>query len=256
MLKIELNKEKVSESIITTDIEYLKSPDFLCVVGSILYGTNNDDSDIDIRGFNFMPKEYLLGIKKFEQHQNLTGKDDTIVWSADKFVRMLVNGSTIAFEMLFCPDNMIIRRSELASVLLGNKDLFISEKIIKSILGYSKHEWRKTLGKVTRDLGEKRKKHIEEKGYSYKNSYHALRILQTGIELGTIGKIKFPVTNCEFLSLLKCGKVDFTPVETMYNDGVTQLEQILNDKFKNKKQDVDRINDLLCMLNYKNITGD
>jgi len=42
----------------------------------------------------------------------------------------------------------------------------------------------------------------------------------------------------------------------MYNDGVTQLEQILNDKFKNKKQDIDRINDLLCMLNYKNITGD
>jgi predicted nucleotidyltransferase len=250
---VTINNTKIADSLITTNIEYLKSPDFLCIVGSHLYGTNTEGSDLDLRGFNFMPKEFLLGVKKFEQHQNLTEKDDIIVWSAEKFVRMLINGSTIAFEMLFCPANMTLRRSTPTEILLRNTNVFISARVIKSILGYAQHEWRKTLGEVTRDLGEKRKKHIKEKGYSYKNTYHALRILQTGIDLGEYGLVTFPVSGCGFLKALKTGKVDFADVEPMYNSRLKQLEEILNDKFKDKKQDIDYINDLLCELNFKNL---
>ena len=256
MFRVTLDNKDVSKSLITTDIAYLKNPSFLCVIGSRLYGTDSEGSDLDIRGFNFMHKEFLLGVKKFEQHQNLTEKDDVVVWSAEKFVKMLLNGSTVAFEMLFCPDSLIIKKSKFADILTRNTNVFISARVIKSILGYAQNEWRKVLGIVTRDLGEKRKSHIEEKGYSYKNAYHAIRILDSGIELAKHGTMRFPVQGRVFLKAVKEGNVDFCDIEPLYNRCLLELEAILNDKFKNKKQDVDYINDLLCDLNFKNLIGD
>lgn len=254
MFKITLNKDDLKQSIIHTNIDYLKNPDFLCVVGSHLYGTADEDSDMDIRGFSFLPKEFLLGIKKFEQHQNLTDKDDVVVWSVEKYTKMLLNGSTIAFEMLFCPDSKIIRCSPLAYNLLRHKQVFISQRVIKSILGYAQNEWRKVLGETTRDLGAKRKEHIEQKGYSYKNAYHALRILDSGIELAVYGMITFPTQGRGFLRAVKTGDVKFGDVEPLYTRSLSKLETLLSSV--TRKQDVDYINDMLVKLNLKRILTD
>ncbi len=136
MFNVNYKEGNARESTIMTDIPYLKNPDFLCVVGSKLYGTDNEDSDLDIRGFTFLPKEFLLGIKKFEQHQNITS-GDIVVWSVEKYVKMLLNGSSVAFEMLFCPDKFTIRKSEVAQSLIQHKTWFISQRVIKSALGYA-----------------------------------------------------------------------------------------------------------------------
>lgn len=253
MFKVILNKDNLKESVIHTNIEYLKNPDFLCVVGSHLYGTADKDSDMDIRGFCFLPKEFLLGIKKFEQHQNLTGKEDVVVWSAEKYTKMLLNGSTIAFEMLFCNEDKIIRCSNLAYNLTRNKSVFISQRIIKGILGYAQNEWRKVLGETTRDLGAKRKEHIEQKGYSYKNAYHTIRILQCGLELARYGLITFPVSARGFLKAIKAGDVNFEDVEPLYNKYLSELESLLNTV--TEKQDVEYVNDLLVKLNLRKILG-
>lgn len=254
MFKVALNKDNLKQSTIHTNIEYLKNPDFLCVVGSHLYGTNDKDSDTDIRGFSFLPKEFLLGIKKFEQHQNLTGKDDIVVWSVEKYMKMLLNGSTIAFEMLFCNEDKIIRCSKLAYNLTRNKNIFISQRVIKSILGYAQSEWRKVLGETTRDLGAKRKEHLEQKGYSYKNAYHTMRILQCGLELVKYKTITFPVPTRGFLKAVKNGDVNFEDVNPLYNSYLSELESLLGTI--TKKQDVEFINNLLVKLNLKNILTD
>jgi predicted nucleotidyltransferase len=251
MFKVYLNKDDVKKSIVTTDIQYLKEPDFLCIVGSRLYGTSNDDSDLDIRGFSFVPNKLALGIKKFEQHQNLTDGDDTVVWSAEKYVKMLMSGSTIAFEMLFCPDSHIIRCSDLARELLSHKTYYISRRTITSMLGYGKNEWRKVKGEVTRDLGEKRKKHIEERGYSYKNAYHALRILDSGLSLAKYKTMKFPVDGYEFYKAIKNGDVDFKDIEPLYERSLAGLEALLDDM--PKEQEINKVNDLLVRLSIKNI---
>ena len=57
-------------------------------MGSKLYGTDNENSDTDIRGFTFMPKEFLLGIKRFEQHDPPVSKEsDVVLWNVEKFTR-------------------------------------------------------------------------------------------------------------------------------------------------------------------------
>lgn len=253
MFKVIQNLNNMGKSLISTNIDYLKSPDFLCVVGSKLYGTDTPDSDLDIRGFNFMPKEFLLGIKKFDQHQNLADGNDIVVWSAEKFIKMLLNGSSVAFEMLFCSTTMTIRRSKPAEILLRNTDLFISERVIKCMLGYAQSEWRKVLGETTRDLGEKRKEHIKTKGYSYKNAYHAIRILGIGLDLARHGITFFPCTGHQTLKAIKTGNVDFIDAQSLYETALKDLEKIFHKKFIGKKQNLDMINDLLCDLNFKNL---
>lgn len=253
MFRVLINKEDLKKSIITTDIKYLKTPDFLCVIGSGLYGTDDHDSDVDIRGFSFVPKELLLGVKRFEQHQNITGDNDIVVWSVEKFVKMLLNGSSVAFEMLFCPENKTIVRSKPASILLRNTNVFISRKVITSMLGYAQSEWRKVTAEVTRDLGAKRKQHVTEKGYSYKNAYHAIRILDQGCSLAKYSLMKFPADGHEFLKAVKNGHVAFEDVESIYAKRLKDLEELLNTKFTEKKQDLNYINNLLCELQFKNL---
>ena len=257
MFKVVMNDQNnLKKSLISTNIDYLKDPDFLCVVGSRLYGTDTPDSDLDIRGFNFMPKKFLLGVKKFDQHQNLTDGDDIVIWSAEKFVKMLLNGSSVALEMLFCPEKMTIRRSKPAEILLRNTDVFISERVIKCMLGYAQSEWRKVLGETTRDLGAVRKEHIKEKGYSYKNAYHAIRILGIGIDLARHGITFFPCSGHKTLKAIKIGDVELADAQPLYETALKDLEELLHEKFSDKKQDLDMINDLLCDLNFKNLISD
>ncbi len=248
MFNVNYKEGNVKESVIMTDIPYLKNPDFLCVVGSKLYGTDNEDSDLDIRGFTFLPKEFLLGIKKFEQHQNITS-GDIVVWSVEKYVKMLLNGSSVAFEMLFCPDNLTIRKSEVAQSLIQHKTWFISQRVIKSALAYAQSEWRKVLGDGTRDLGKQRKEHIEERGYSYKNASHAIRILDLFYDLAEYGLMQFPVGGHQFIKAVKEGDVNFTDAKNIYSRNLQKLEDILPNV--PEKQEVEKINNLLVSLNLK-----
>lgn len=252
MFNVNYKKTNPKESIITTDLYYLKEPDFVCIIGSKLYGTDNANSDLDIRGFTFMPKEFLLGIKRFEQHDPPVSNDsDTVIWNVEKFVKMLLNGSSVAFEMLFCPDSLIIRKSEAAHTLMKYKTWFISQRVIKSALGYAQSEWRKVVGDTTRDLGVQRKEHIKEKGYSYKNASHAIRILDLYCELAEYGSMSFPVQGCGFIKAVKDGNVDFKDVEGIYNSALYRLEKKLPDV--PKKQETEKINDLLVKLNLKRL---
>jgi hypothetical protein len=255
MFKVDYKEKNPKESIITTDIQYLKKPDFVCVVGSKLYGTDNVDSDLDIRGFTFMPKEFLLGIKRFEQHDPPVSKEsDIVIWNVEKFIKMLLNGSSVAFEMLFCPDSLIIRKSEAAHSLIQHKTWFISQRVIKSALGYAKSEWRKVVGDTTRDLGAQRKQHIKEKGYSYKNASHAIRILDLYYDLAKYGMMSFPIQNHGFIKSVKEGNVSFTDVEAIYYMTLGKLEKKIPDLPNN--QETEKINDLLVKLNLKRLLID
>ena len=76
------------------------------------YVTNSDDVfEEEIR------KQVLLAIQE----------SDVVIWNVEKFVKMLLNGSSVAFEMLFCPDNLIIRKSIQGFTNLGGCYMALSK---------------------------------------------------------------------------------------------------------------------------------
>ena len=83
----------------------------LTLGGSHAYGTNNENSDIDVRGVMFNPMSTLLGNGNFEQFEDK--KTDTTVYGLNKYVGLLMNCNPNVIESLGCkPDHYIILTKE------------------------------------------------------------------------------------------------------------------------------------------------
>lgn len=133
-----MNKELLLE-------QKIKNPDLLCFSGSKLYGTSTPESDTDLRGFLVPPYEYLFGLSNFEQSV-MREPEDRVVYSIRKFFELLIKGDPTATELLFVSKNQVVKSTYIGQMILGNKEMFLSQKLIYRILGYSESEWRKVQG--------------------------------------------------------------------------------------------------------------
>ena len=61
----------------------------LAMGGSYSYGTNNADSDIDIRGITLNRKSDLIGMTQFEQY--VDDKTDTVIYAFNKMISLLLS---------------------------------------------------------------------------------------------------------------------------------------------------------------------
>ena len=59
----------------------------LGLAGSYSYGTNNENSDIDVRGVTLNQKSDLIGLTEFEQY--VDADTDTTIYSFNKLVTLL-----------------------------------------------------------------------------------------------------------------------------------------------------------------------
>ncbi len=69
------------------------------ISGSRAYGLARAGSDEDTRGVCIPPKEYLLGLQTFEQHENET--QDHVVFALAKFVRLALQANPNIIETLY-----------------------------------------------------------------------------------------------------------------------------------------------------------
>lgn len=123
----------------------VRSPDYMVLYGSQLYGTSTPESDRDERGFVMPPFEYLTGLCRFDQRVE-TKVVDRVVWSLSKFVSMLMKGDPQAFEMLFAPDDKVLSCSDIGFLLRESVDMFACQRLYRRIMGYAESEWRKVRG--------------------------------------------------------------------------------------------------------------
>lgn len=122
----------------------LDHPDLLVTAGSRLYGTNTSESDYDYRGFVVPPFEYLAGLGRFE-HQ-IIRDPDTVIYSLQRFIELLIMGDPICYEILFAPQTNIMERTAIGDILLRNRKLFACQRFARRIEGYAQSEWRKVTG--------------------------------------------------------------------------------------------------------------
>ena len=73
---------------------------FLALGGSYAYGTNTDTSDVDVRGCALNRPSDLLGLSTFEQV--IDTATDTVVYSFNKLIGLLLNCNPNTIELLGC----------------------------------------------------------------------------------------------------------------------------------------------------------
>ena len=234
--------------------------DILCLGGSHAYGTNTEDSDIDIRGVAHNSANNILLGKDFE-HVRLDNIDTTI-YSLNKLLPLLLNCNPNTIEILGCLPQHYLQISDTGRELINLSDAFLSKRCINSFGGYTRsqlHELNLLADKHLAELNIRNRKAIEHKKLG-KHMMHLIRLYLMVFDILEDGKINtYRNKDREFLLSVRNGKYldsDYRPTKE-FNDLLNELDS----KFKSlsestqlpDKPDIDRVNKFLFEVNKHTI---
>jgi predicted nucleotidyltransferase len=126
--------------------------------GSHLYGTDTENSDLDIKGIFLPSKEELLSgnhrtniqltrNKKVGERNTKSDVDVELV-SLDRFIELLTDGQTMALDMLFAPSTHYTEEGaeayaskdgEIWNEIKANQERFLSKRV-SSFVGYARKQ--------------------------------------------------------------------------------------------------------------------
>ena len=217
------------------------TPSLEVVYGSRLYGTNQEDSDYDSVGFVVPPKKYRLGLYnsngarfrfKTRELQDKENNFDRTLHDAEKFIHLLVRGNTIGLEAVFAAvsSKNVIHLNSFGRLIVQHREAFLSKQLHAPFHGYAVSERRKAFGETTGKLGAVRKDALEKHGYSPKNAYHCVRLLDEARSLLCDGTICFPFDqrSIDFYRSIRDAVLPASEVDEVIEDRLAQLDKALS----------------------------
>jgi len=129
---------------------------FECISGSKAYGLDTPQSDTDLKGVFYLPKEQFFGLDYIPQVNNET--NDEVYYELGRFVELLVKNNPTILEMLATPDESVLYRHPLMNRL--NIGMFLSKRCKDGFAGYAVAQIHKARGlkkKIMNPIAKKRK---------------------------------------------------------------------------------------------------
>jgi predicted nucleotidyltransferase len=156
---------------------------FITLGGSWSYGTNNENSDIDIRGCVANSKSSLLGLHNFECYVDKV--TDTTLYSFNKLAELLISCNPNTIEMLGCKKEHYLFVNDLGQELIENADLFLSKRALYSFGGYARDQLRRLENNIARFSSDQsiKEKHILD---SVKSAMQSVQNRYSKFENGSI----------------------------------------------------------------------
>jgi predicted nucleotidyltransferase len=155
-------------------------PAYLTVHGSHAYGLNGPKSDLDLRGFFFLPPEQFFGLHGGPEQYEKPDEDDYVTWEFRKFVRLAGANNPNILETLFT-DLEDIRFQTLPAMTLRYhaRDWFLSKKVNKTFGGYAKGQFLKLAKNIDK---------WEDPGVR-KDAMHCVRLIFFAQQMLTEGRL-------------------------------------------------------------------
>ena len=119
------------------------------VSGSYGYGTNREGSDIDFRGVTLNLPSDLIGLTSFDQFEDK--RTDTVIYSFNKLIRLLLNCNPNTIEILGLDDEQYVIRSGMGQELLDHRNIFLSKRAAASFGHYADSQLRRLQNAIARD---------------------------------------------------------------------------------------------------------
>jgi predicted nucleotidyltransferase len=200
------------------------------VHGSHLYGTNTSDSDLDIKGV-YAPYSYdvLCGeepalnvISKANKRINEKSDKNTIerkYYSLAKFYHLLSKGDIGCTEMLFARNFATQKFDNFIKEILDYAPRYMISKKIVSFIHCANNNIKNA----------EKSANVNDINIRNKSLYNAVRLNMEVQELVNTGKIKFPLTDREYLLNIRNGNVDY---QETFNQAKLMSEQsieLIND---------------------------
>lgn len=129
---------------------------FECISGSKAYGLDTPQSDTDLKGVYYLPKEKFFGLEYIPQISNET--NDEVYYELGRFVELLGKNNPNLMEMLATPSECILYKHPLMERL--TLDMFLSKLCKDTFAGYAISQIRKARGykkKIVNPMDKERK---------------------------------------------------------------------------------------------------
>ena len=116
---------------------------FASVVGSICYGTNTPESDVDIRGVAVMKDlSYYYGwLNKFNQYED--NVEDTVIYDIRKAFKLMSDSNPNMLDLLYVDEKFFTKITPYWQTVLDNRDAFLSKKARHTYVGYAYAQLKK-----------------------------------------------------------------------------------------------------------------
>lgn len=173
--------QEIKQILNSTEYSFLKDNEhlgkniiLLGLGGSHAYGTNTENSDLDIRGIALNSKMDILTNQNFDQFVN--EETDTTIYSFNKIITLLSNCNPNTVEMLGLKQEHYLYLSTIGQELLYNRKLFLSKRAINSFGGYANQQLRRLCNKSNRVVSQSEQEQhilntINNAMYDIKTSY-------------------------------------------------------------------------------------
>lgn len=225
------------------------------LVGSTVHGLSNPGTDDrDEMGVCIEPRDYVLGLRRFEHCVARTqpegapsgpGDVDLTVYGLRKFLSLAMKGSPTTLLLFFVRGDDVLEITPTGRELQALVPAVLSQKTGRSFVGYLKAQVRCLRGERstsrTRELSATH-------DYDTKFAMHALRIGHQGIELLETGKISLPITEParSRLRTVRSGETPLAEVLTEIDDVTVRLERLAEGADLPPESDVARVNAFLA----------
>lgn len=204
---------------------------YLCYTGSVTYGTDLPDSDLDIQGFFIPHVDYILGLKNVEhisikmEHKRRRIVEGTI-YDIRKVTKLLAGCNPNVMEMLWVRPSEILYKNSIAQMYLDNRNMFLSKRIKHTYGGYAHAQFHR-MDKLNESVNQnkKRLKSFKQFGYDVKNAMHLIRLLMTGYEALVEGEIHVWREDRNYLINIREGDYTFEQIKEIAEKKFELMEQ-------------------------------
>ena len=169
---------QIKNEIINPEYHFLNTNPFLAgntmligLGGSHAYGTNTENSDLDIRGIAHNSPSYILSGRDFEQVVDVP--TDTVIYSFDKMIKLLCEANHNTIEIVGLKPDHYLYVSSLGEEILKNKKMFLSKRCIRSFGGYAFDQLRRMENKAASKAEQD--KYVENIMKSIENAMYDFR---------------------------------------------------------------------------------
>lgn len=223
-----------------TDAELPGTPDpvalrqfviYRCVVGSTAYGLNNENSDVDRRGFYLPPANLHWGLAGVPEQ--LETEHEECYWEIGKFIRLGLKANPNILECLYSP--IVETCSSLARELIDMRQIFLSKHVHRTYNSYVLSQFKK-VEQDLRNQHEVRWKHI----------MHLIRLLLSGATVLRDGLVPLRAdAHRDRLLAIRRGEIPWEQVENWRLALHRELDDALGETRLPDHPDYDRANDFL-----------
>ncbi len=259
-------KKLVERQLITDAPSFLKNASqYEVIMGSVAYGVNHDQSDIDIYGFAIPPKHIMFAhqrgeipdfdpceiiFRQYQKHhifdqQALAGKGQTYditLYSIARFFRLLTDNNPNIIDMLYVPQHCILHATPIAQMIREKRHIFLHKGCWHKFKGYAYGQIHKM--RTKQPIGN-RKAIIDEFGYDVKFAYHVVRLLGEVEQLMVEQDLDLS-RNAEMLNSIRAGEWSQIKLEHYFNDKEKQLESAFTKCQLPDAPNTIKIRQLLC----------